>query len=493
MTLVRTSRPARGSSLETRVEPAAGTLRSACDAFREASRSTMVLGRSLAEWQALSRAAVAPTLRSSPTRQDAGPLVLTGHQAGIWHAGILAKWFFAEALAEAWGGDCAALVVEQDVNDAGLVTVPALEGAAGSERLVAAPLPGARSAARGGPTVARRTVRVGTLGGGGRASPRVAPIPELDLRANRIAETINAHADRPHLAAQMAAANDALLAGVMRRVPRSIGSLALLATPFGEALVRAMREDPERCVTAYNSALHEDPRAARPLRAGELPLWSIASGERRPVMADDTADAQRILAPRAFLMTAIARAVLADCFVHGTGGGHYERVTERWMREWLGIELAPMAVATATLRLPLDGFVPQGGDFDGSDEGAELTAVDLHRISFDPDGAAAGPPSATKAAFLASIAAAPPRSAERRARYRALLAHLAERRAAHRERLERLAAGLASTRERTASLEVARSRVWPWALHAPERLDELREAMRAHVGDAAQPSRSPPS
>jgi hypothetical protein len=61
------------------------------------------------------------------------------------------------------------------------------------------------------------------------------------------------------------------------------------------------------------------------------------------------------------------------------------------------------------------------------------------------------------------------------------MTHIAERRAAHRERLEALSASRAAMGDRAASLEVARSRAWPWPLHAPERLTRLRDALRRVV------------
>ena len=475
MTRTGQERADSAEELDLRVEPAPALLRSACEAFRRTSRTTHLFGRSLADWQAATRAALLPETAAS---HDA-PVILTGHQAGIWHAGILAKWFLAEALADAWGGVSAALVVEQDVNDAGLVAVPAIERDEGGERLVAAALPH-RAAQRSAPTAMRRTIRLDALADGSGAASRIRGIAAWDAPIGRILSAVARHADRPHLAAQMAAANDELLVGVMARVPTSLGSLSLLRTPFGAALLEAMRADPDRCVGAYNRALADDPRAARPLRPGELPLWALSANGRTPVMADDPID-ERIIAPRAFLMTAIARAALGDCFVHGTGGGRYERVTERWMGEWLGIELAPMVVATATLRLPLAEHLPPIASADAAIDALALTAPDLHRISFDPDGASGEGPSAAKAELLAAIAAAPQRSPERRTRYRALMTHIAERRAAHRERLEALSASRAAMGDRAASLEVARSRVWPWPLHAPERLTRLRDALRRVV------------
>ena len=45
-------------------------------------------------------------------------------------------------------------------------------------------------------------------------------------------------------------------------------------------------------------------------------------------------------------MTGMARLAACDLFVHGTGGGIYDTITEAWFREWLGVELAPTIAVT---------------------------------------------------------------------------------------------------------------------------------------------------
>ena len=54
--------------------------------------------------------------------------IMTGHQAGMWHAGSLAKYIFSHLLSdEVQDGAWSHVVVDQDVNDAGLLTAPTLE------------------------------------------------------------------------------------------------------------------------------------------------------------------------------------------------------------------------------------------------------------------------------------------------------------------------------------------------------------------------------
>lgn len=57
--------------------------------------------------------------------------------------------------------------------------------------------------------------------------------------------------------------------------------------------------------------------------------------------------------PRAAALTLFLRLLVADLFVHGIGGARYDRVTDALARLYLGVTLAPFAVASMSLPLPL--------------------------------------------------------------------------------------------------------------------------------------------
>lgn len=57
--------------------------------------------------------------------------------------------------------------------------------------------------------------------------------------------------------------------------------------------------------------------------------------------------------PRALLTTMYLRLFVCDLFIHGIGGGKYDQLTNTILHEFFRIEPPPMAVATATLHLPL--------------------------------------------------------------------------------------------------------------------------------------------
>jgi hypothetical protein len=58
------------------------------------------------------------------------------------------------------------------------------------------------------------------------------------------------------------------------------------------------------------------------------------------------------IAPRALTLTTFFRLFVADLFVHGIGGGRYDQITDRLVRDYFGIAPPPFAVSTATLYLP---------------------------------------------------------------------------------------------------------------------------------------------
>jgi len=61
------------------------------------------------------------------------------------------------------------------------------------------------------------------------------------------------------------------------------------------------------------------------------------------------------LRPKAITLTMFARLCLGDLFVHGVGGGRYDRVTDAIAEDLFGCAPTPYVVATATLHLPLPG------------------------------------------------------------------------------------------------------------------------------------------
>lgn len=96
-----------------------------------------------------------------------------------------------------------------------------------------------------------------------------------------------------------------------------------------------------------------------------------------------TSDREFCLRPRALMTTLFMRCFLADGFVHGIGGGIYDRLTDEIIRGFLGIAPPNYAIATATLHLPL----PDNLRLSTQLAEAELTALKKHsqRIRSAPE------------------------------------------------------------------------------------------------------------
>jgi hypothetical protein len=180
----------------------------------------------------------------------------------------------------------------------------------------------------------------------------------------------------------------------------------LSQTSSFRAFVLSMMHDAVRFAAVYNGCLaayrdHYGIRtAAQPFpdlatEAGrvEVPFWSIADGRRRPLfvdvqrrriwagdrdvgpMPDDPDDpgfCRLSIRPRALTLTAFARLFVADLFIHGIGGGRYDRATDAIVRTFFGVAPPTYATATATLFLPFTAGGPR-----------EAERARLHRTLLD--------------------------------------------------------------------------------------------------------------
>lgn len=403
---------------------------------------------------------------------------MTGHQAAFWHPGILAKFLAVDAAGRALGAAPAWLFVDQDDPPA--------------DTVVRCPV------RREGGRFDRATWDVARSG-----PPPKTGIPMADAGLERIAQAWQSSAAEAAPARRVALA----LAELMR--PLVLPGAAMFATGLHDtdlfaSIVEAMRRDPEGCIRAYNDAARAHPTAGiRPLEADavqdrwELPLWRLNPGEpdapRRRVFAEGLGEIpMRELAPRALLLTGLVRLAGCDLFVHGTGGGGdethegYDRVTEDWLRAWgrsdanvgelAGAGLAPAAIVTATLRLPVHAeAIPGPRDV----ARAEWVA---HRARHDPallgDEAAAN----ARADLVERIAELPRHSHERAELFDQLHRLLARVRAERGARLEALAGEAARARALAASREVLDDRTWPFPLYPQADLRSLRDGVDASFG-----------
>ncbi|MFA5844741.1 MAG: hypothetical protein WC971_07925 [Coriobacteriia bacterium] len=321
------------------------------------------------------------------------PLVMTGHQPQLYHPGVWAKVFLLQRLAQEIGGTGIDLVVDSDGFDAVELTAPCLR-----------------------PEIER--CRQYLAIGGTDACYACSPVPSLaDIETFRVAgeqmlSTLPAPALPRHFGAfcdALASANtDArnlaeLVTFARRRYEASAGTTYLELPVTEEAVTAPFRRfavsllgEAERFALAYNEALAAY-RAANRVRSvvqpfpdltfdGDLvetPFWLVgergrtavwarqgdvtellAGGEvvcRLPADPDAAVTALEesgvLLAPKAVVLTAYQRLLVADLFIHGVGGGRYDRVTDDVVRRFFGVDLPPFVVASLTVQLPLGASV----------------------------------------------------------------------------------------------------------------------------------------
>ena len=319
------------------------------------------------------------TITASPPTSDwpalaAGRPIWTGHQPRFWHPGILAKYVAADqAMAQA--GDASSplnhIVVDQDVQDPLSLDVPVQRGDALTVSTI-----------KLGPT--RLDVPTGRQ--------RAVAIPEPHLPAGtdpraaagveQIVTALSDHVDQPTLALQVTRALHDLLAPHLTRPLVAHLATDLQTRDDFKQLAHHLLHDAQRAVHHYNRAAAQDPGAGiaplyRDPHLVELPLWHVPLNAPRQRVYADLADTNPLLtledgtpldpaahlAPRALLMTALLRN-RDDCglFIHGTGGGRYDKITEQWWTAWRNETLAPIAVATADQRLTFDAPVHTPAD-----------------------------------------------------------------------------------------------------------------------------------
>jgi hypothetical protein len=396
------------------------------------------------------------------------PVVMTGHQAEFWHAGILAKYLAADAIASHRGSADAPIATAWCVPDhvaetPGRVAYPAMATAGSGDASVGEWI--------------RAEIDLFT------EDAIRETKTDISHRLNSARAALRSVSGARDSDTQIAAQQH-LLASRLDLAPDAPPVLAsrLHETTLFRTLVQRMRTEPDACVEAYNAAASAHPDAGvRPMVVAadrtELPLWRTDDAGRAHAvfLSDLEEDDESIIArlrPRALLFTGLLRAHACDLFIHGTGGGVYDRVTERWLADWLGWSLAPAGVATATLTLDLG--VPDVSRTDLRD--ARWRA---HHARHNP-GAIGETEELSRAqnekqSMVERIDATP--RGERDPLYFEMHAMLERVRESHPEELAAIDERVRTVEAALADRAIAKDRTWAWFLHADEDLAALRSAI----------------
>lgn len=337
------------------------------------------------------------------------PLVVTGHQPELFGPGVWIKHFLCDRFARETGGTAIDLVVDSDGFDSVELVAPCLR-----------------------PEVRRCAVRLSD--GGPDACYACAPVPSREAvetfceRGDALLAGLPSPAIGAHFRSFCVGLRDALplasnlgeLITVARRRFEAPAGTRYLELPvsvmvgsrsyavFATHLLREAR----RFATVFNEELQRY-RAATGTRSAaqpfpdlridadsvETPFWVL--GDRRTTLwvrnepdglvllgegpplgevsrSGEPVDLPLPLAPKAVALTAFARLVLADLFVHGVGGGRYDRVTDGVIAGFFGVDAPAFATASMTMYLPLGGHIASQA------EEAEILQK-LGRLEHNPD------------------------------------------------------------------------------------------------------------
>lgn len=292
------------------------------------------------------------------------PLLITGHQPELSHPGVWVKNFALHGLARRVGGVGLNLIVDNDTLKAPALRLPAFrDDDPGSVRLEAVPFDRAdgevpyedRGVLDAG-LFASFAERTRTFTDRWGYEPLLNAVwPDADDRTATVGEWFTALRTRR----ENAWGCDNLELPVSK----------LAGTEAFARFVGHILADLPRFRAMYNAAIHDYRKANRvrsrnhpapELAAGEAPFWErVPGGRRKPATA---ASDPRQLRPRALTLTLFARVCLGDFFLHGIGGGKYDEVTDRIIRDYFGLEPPAYQVLSATLHLPLPTFPATADD-----------------------------------------------------------------------------------------------------------------------------------
>lgn len=353
-------------------------------------------------------------ISTAQTPAEPALVVVTGHQPELYHPGVWVKDFLLQRLADDIGAAAIDLVVDTDAVDRVELRTPCMCPAPDRcTAILTTPEAGACYACSEPPSSAE----VKAFRETGERALATLPAPALGRHfaafCDALGESIGNADDLGQALTgarrrfEAVAETDYLELGVSRQA----GTAAFLR--FAAALAL----DAERFAAVFNEEL-EGYRARTGTRSKaqpfpnlrvdddsiELPFWLLSRGRRSPARVtisddpvlladrdpvcalprevDDVASAlaaaDALLVPRAAALTLFNRMFVADLFIHGVGGGRYDRLTDAVIRSYYGVEPLRFAVASMTLYLPLGAHVV-------TDE--EIAALEqrLKRLEHNPD------------------------------------------------------------------------------------------------------------
>jgi hypothetical protein len=358
------------------------------------------------------------------------PLVVCGHQPELFHAGVWFKAFVAARMAELTGGWAVHLLTDNDNVHSTSIYVPS--GTPSDPRLTAVPFDAASA------EVAHEERSIVDAGLWDSFAKRVeehfAPFCADPLLRTLWPKAIAARQRTANLGQCLSQARHELegqwglatlevpLSEVCREEPYLWFCAALLARAAEFRAIQNEELADHRRTFRIRSRTHPVPELVEIDGWHEAPFWVWTSDDprRRRLFARASAPGRLELTdrrqwhcelplspesggrsavehlaglaergvkirPRALTTTMLLRLLYCDVFVHGIGGAAYDRLTDRLLERFFGIEPPGFVTATATLMLPLER--PQGSAAELRRVEAELRELNYHPERFLPNSA----------------------------------------------------------------------------------------------------------
>jgi hypothetical protein len=480
-----------------------------------------VQGRSLAELRSDARRELLAAAQGYVERYTAiarneiaedAPIILTGHQPQLFHAGVWFKNFVADRIAREHGGAAIHVIIDADLCGAPAIRVPCGSIESPQWQAIEFDAPAENMPAEERTLIDRERFasfgrRVETALAPLVRDPLITAFWPLVLERSRTTQHIGqCFAQARHLVERQWGTETL-------EIPQST---TCRFDAFGWLTAHLLANLP-RLWRIHNDALaryrasHRIRTSAQPVpdlrREGdwlEAPywIWNVSDPIRRPlwvresgtklvisnrldsgyelplaVDADGGAAVEKLKAletrgikirPRALVNTLYCRLLLSDLFIHGIGGAKYDQLTDEIIAEFFGFAPLKFAVATGTLRLPVRRPRVSPEDANGLEQ--ELRQMTYHPESFIPAASRALPDIARWIDQKHTWVAAQPTPANARKRYLAIRAAnaalqpaVAEPRAALQSRQSQVAAALRAD-------AVLGSREWSFCLHPEQTL-----------------------
>lgn len=359
-----------------------------------------------------------------------GPMILSGHQPQLFHAGVWFKNFVLGDLAAEVGGAAVHLLIDSDLCRTASIRVPSGSVEQPRVETIAFDGPGAdvpfeERAVADEAVFCSFAERVSKSLQSLVSQPLVESLWPLTLECS----------DEQNLGLRLAQGRHRLEAA-MGNDTLELPQSSVCHLPEFHWFVAHLVAHLPRFWAAYNDSLvayrvahrlrnraHPVPDLAQSDDYLEAPfwMWTAADPRRHPVFARQRGDQIELtdrrgniisltlsaetdasiaaeelaaaaarglkLRTRALATTLFARLLASDLFIHGIGGAKYDQVTNDIARRFFGFDLPEFAAASATLRLPIAHAAPRAGDLRRIHH--ELRELDYHPERFVSNGDAA--------------------------------------------------------------------------------------------------------